>query len=910
MTSCSGWGGLRERLNYFADRDPAGYAQVRGQICEYLGWGPSYLNVVIGDDPGFFETYLDSYIHCRRTGFPILAMPKIHATNHHAGPSIDYLPQRTRDYLEHGKQEGERNDELFAAACQFRDAGFTQDDAAGYLGPRAEKDGLSQAEIFDTIRSAYDRAPREPIFGKNGETAPGSAGSPKTRAARAAPAPLPNPIAEGLKVLLEICFAQGEYVAISDTKLNANGEAKPRTGDVCSRETWLKRLERNPISQIYPKARDGVFIRINPIAKNGKADKDVTALRHGLVEFDLDAQGNRIPKGVQYAALLRSELPFSAISDSGNKSIHGLVRVDAANRDEYDRRMEVIREYFQKAGLPIDPQNKNPSRYSRCPGVERNLYDKDGKLIGTGRQELLAVRLGAASWAAWEKHQVPSQTADTWNQSSSLPGIELSGDDNPVSCFARACGGIVAPHDFYWRMDQCMIPKTDEKGHCSLSAISPHEFRTHIENFCIPYKILRRRNRTKQVARSVSLEDARTTLVSRFFLDQLRPVMAFNLVRLPARYERCKIDLLPLGYDSHHKILTSQNALDYPLDIPIENAKRFLDELLAEFPFVAQDRLPAYSVVYAACLTPFCIHLLPPQTLRPAFLASANSEGSGKTLLWKIPTIALLGYAPIETIPGTEDEMRKTIASTVLRGSSIFFLDNIKGSVSSPSLESLITTIFVKFRLLGSNISQEIEHKTVVFMSANDARISPDLRRRLISIELFLEEIAPENRVITNPIGDDELVKLRPQILGSLWSLVKNWQLKGCPKGSVINQTFPTWSEVTGGILEAAGYPSPCKADNGINSTGDAVLNHMIKLVAKLKFGIAYDVPKLVSIARHNQLFEWLVGTVDDPPELEPKNRSRFGWLLKRFSGRTFPNKIRFQLVSKTDRKIYSISQI
>jgi hypothetical protein len=68
------------------------------------------------------------------------------------------LPQRTRDYLEHGAPEGQRNAELFEAACQMRDGGYLESDAAGWLGPRAEKDGLLEAEILRTIRSAYDRA--------------------------------------------------------------------------------------------------------------------------------------------------------------------------------------------------------------------------------------------------------------------------------------------------------------------------------------------------------------------------------------------------------------------------------------------------------------------------------------------------------------------------------------------------------------------------------------------------------------------------------------------------------------------------------------------------------------------------------------------------------------------------------
>src|SRR5262249_7481963 len=150
--------------------------------------------------------------------------------------------QRTRDYLDHGAPEGQRNDELFAAAVQFKDAGYTIDEATGHLGPRAGQDGLSESEILSTIRSAYAREPRAHIFGRNGQ-APlrGPALAPKVQSNQSAapdPQPLPKPVADGLRVLLETCFEQGENVAISNTKLNANGEAKPGAGDVYQREAW------------------------------------------------------------------------------------------------------------------------------------------------------------------------------------------------------------------------------------------------------------------------------------------------------------------------------------------------------------------------------------------------------------------------------------------------------------------------------------------------------------------------------------------------------------------------------------------------------------------------------------------------------------------------------------------------
>src|SRR5262249_38897684 len=45
-------------------------------------------------------------------------------------------------------------------------------------------------------------------------------------------------------------------------------------------------------------------------------------------------------------------------------------------------------------------------------GVDRNLYDKDKNLVGTGRQELLAASVGMNSWEEWEKAQLERDYTD------------------------------------------------------------------------------------------------------------------------------------------------------------------------------------------------------------------------------------------------------------------------------------------------------------------------------------------------------------------------------------------------------------------------------------------------------------------------------------------------------------------
>jgi hypothetical protein len=88
------------------------------------------------------------------------------------------LPPRTEHYLTAGASEGSRNNELFAAACQLRDAGYTQAEAEAQLIPRYIADGGNEREARQTIASAYSRAPRDPVEGADADCAGGRARQP------------------------------------------------------------------------------------------------------------------------------------------------------------------------------------------------------------------------------------------------------------------------------------------------------------------------------------------------------------------------------------------------------------------------------------------------------------------------------------------------------------------------------------------------------------------------------------------------------------------------------------------------------------------------------------------------------------------------------------------------------------
>jgi hypothetical protein len=80
------------------------------------------------------------------------------------------LPKSTREYLAYGAPVGQRNRALFAAACQFRDAGYPVPETEGLLVPRYLADSQDhewrqarEGEARRTIRSAYRRSPRQAL---------------------------------------------------------------------------------------------------------------------------------------------------------------------------------------------------------------------------------------------------------------------------------------------------------------------------------------------------------------------------------------------------------------------------------------------------------------------------------------------------------------------------------------------------------------------------------------------------------------------------------------------------------------------------------------------------------------------------------------------------------------------------
>ncbi|MDR1408875.1 MAG: AAA family ATPase [Oscillospiraceae bacterium] len=220
-----------------------------------------------------------------------------------------------------------------------------------------------------------------------------------------------NPIDE-LITYLRTLFDSTDNVGYVTQSFNSDGRKLPTKGH-CDRTAGelIDKLQgcAGDIGAVFGDydPDEGAWIRFNPLDGKGVKNENVTAFNYALVESD------EMSIEKQLEVLTQMELPISCLVHSGGKSIHAIVKVDAADAKEYRQRVDYLYEACTKHGFTVDKQNRNPSRLSRMPGVSRRGVP----------QKLLAVNIGLKDWNTWkQKHEAetdelpePETLASVWD---------------------------------------------------------------------------------------------------------------------------------------------------------------------------------------------------------------------------------------------------------------------------------------------------------------------------------------------------------------------------------------------------------------------------------------------------------------------------------------------------------------
>lgn len=147
----------------------------------------------------------------------------------------------------------------------------------------------------------------------------------------------------------------------------------------------------------------GVWVRINPTDGRGVGNGNITSFRYALVESD------SMDKVQQLQLIKKIGCTVLAI-DSGKKSVHAVIDLNAASLRDYAQKIEILYEYCEKLGLKVDRNTRNPSRLMRLPGVQRGQNWQ--RILWTPPAD---ARMDFVTWAASMQLGAPIDIADDWD---------------------------------------------------------------------------------------------------------------------------------------------------------------------------------------------------------------------------------------------------------------------------------------------------------------------------------------------------------------------------------------------------------------------------------------------------------------------------------------------------------------
>ena len=335
------------------------------------------------------------------------------------------------------------------------------------------------------------------------------------------------------------------------------------------------------------------------------------------------------------------------------------------------------------------------------------------------------------------------------------------------------------------------------------------------------------------VEKSISPALAKQILDSAAFTNSLFIIDNIITAPLPVLHDG-KIMFPERGYDKRFETWLSRDAPIIDKEINLNEAKVFLTDVYKECCFSAeQDYVNALS----GLLTPFCRGIYSEKnTLTPAIYYRGNQPNIGKDTCAVVTGITIENTEaqdkPIEDGP----ELAKKVTAAFVSKRKRMHFANCKGKIQNKDFENLLTNPVWLDRVLGSTNDSGFDNDLDISLSANGSTYSKDLGTRFVYVNLLYKP-TDKPRKYTRTDFPGFIRKNRAKILSCLFALVKNWQDNGAIRSEHVNR-FAEWSEICGGILEAAGYNSPCNnsADySTIDATDEDVSsrNFFIKMYEK-----------------------------------------------------------------------------
>ena len=499
--------------------------------------------------------------------------------------------------------------------------------------------------------------------------------------------------------------------------------------------------------------------------------------------------------------------------------------------------------------------------------------------------------------------QIPAEHAQMLSGEAERLGIDLPGVIRlaptidvtmPIRKLALELGRTLSLHNIFLQNDE-VVTVDAETG--EMEVLNSKSFPAWAEEFCVFIAPGSRRVRD-----SLSVDDAAQILSARIFKNCLRPLTAVHKMVLPVRRERkdelqlAPVEFLKPGYDQESGIFTVEE-IEYDQTWTLGRSQKWFLDVCGEFPWnateLSQKRGLGYNRSLAlhvmACVGQYCKAMFPPGTLFPIVAYFANKPGTGKTRLMEMTVSAVHGYAAATGAPKEEEKMEVKLDAVARSMQPYLLFDDIGGGLRSNTLNRWTSASWHTGREFHSNSAvYKVPNVTQVFVTANDLKTSEDIQRRMLIVELFLDQEV-KGRKFQRTISPKWLAEpeTRASFLSACNAMVRHWLAAGQPLAAAGLETYEDWTQTMAGIVTSCEWTDPLAPPEGIVGGAqdeDEIKELLIKIASEKERDTVITRRDLIKAARKHGLLEDLVGTIEDAGEdVDAATGKKIGRRLQRW---------------------------
>ena len=342
---------------------------------------------------------------------------------------------------------------------------------------------------------------------------------------------------------------------------------------------------------------------------------------------------------------------------------------------------------------------------------------------------------------------------------------------------------------YFNRGGEIVILSKDDRGDYVLEPLSPAAAASIFEIADL-YKF----RAGEQIQATCSKSQAELILASSAFKEALPRITLLS--PCPVITEKDGELVVVCGYDQQTGILAGGDPVEEP---PFLEAVGFLIEMFNDFRFASE---PDKTRAIAAVVTIALIHGGFIKGRAPIDLGEADASQSGKGYRNKL-TAAV--YRTLGAIVNQKSRgvgsLEESFNSALIRGKAIICIDNVRGKIDSPAIESFLTEDIYSARM-PHRADVEIDPRKVSSqMTSNKAEITKDLANRSSCCRILKQVDGFQYKKYAEGDILEHIRANQPKYLGAVFSIIKEWHRQGKPRSTETRHDFRAWVQTLDWIM-------------------------------------------------------------------------------------------------------------